>query len=116
MWLSQRENRCSENLPEKFWSEKDDDSKPDYLKSIIYPGKNGKGEEKISHSDLSILDFEKFEKKQLKKALQKVYQARSRLVHEGIRFPGNIILGHFSRIPIGVVTDQLNSPFHCCPK
>lgn len=47
-----------ENIPDKFWSEKDDDAKPDYLYSLI----KSDSEEKIEHSDKMITEYELIEK------------------------------------------------------
>jgi hypothetical protein len=99
----------TENLPEHFWSETQDDAKPEYLTSVIGSGPDGKGEERISRADITIQDFEKIEKKDLKRSLRDVYDARSGLVHEGIRFPESIVIGHFRRLPVGVFSEI--SPF-----
>jgi hypothetical protein len=96
----------TENLPERFWSETQDDAKPEYLTSVIGPGPDGKGEKRISRSDITIQDFEKVEKEDLKKALRAIYDARSGLVHEGIRLPESIVIGHFRRVPIGVLGER----------
>jgi hypothetical protein len=97
----------TENLPERFWSETQDDAKPEYLTSIIGVGPNGKGEERISRSETVIHEFEKIEKKDLKKALRTIYDARSRLVHEGIRLPESVVIGHFRKVPIGVLGEMM---------
>jgi len=86
----------TENLPEKFWSETQDDAKPEYYTSVIGAGPDGKGEERISRADITIQDFEKIKKENLKKALRAIYSARSSLVHEGVRFPESIVLGYFN--------------------
>ncbi len=99
----------TENLPEQFWSETQDDAKPERLTSIIGVGPDGKGEERISRSDITIRDFEKIEKEHLKKALRAVYDARSSLVHEGVRFPVTILLGHFQQLPAGVLSEMIFS-------
>ena len=56
-----------ENLPESFWSETEDDAKPDYLFGIIDSGPDGRGRERIVHSDKALNDLEKIEKGKLKK-------------------------------------------------
>jgi hypothetical protein len=99
----------TENLPERFWSETQDDAKPEYLTSVIWPGSEGKGEERISRTDMRIQDSEKIEKEDLKKTLRAIYDARSGLVHEGIRLPESIVIGHFRRVPIGVLGEM--TPF-----
>lgn len=92
----------TKNLLERFWSETQDDAKPEYLTNVIGPGPEGKGEERISRSDITIQDFEKVEKEDLKKTLRAIYDARSGLVHEGIRLPESIVIGYFRRVPVGV--------------
>jgi len=98
---------ATENLPEQFWAETKDDAKPEYLTSIIGPGPDGKGEELISRADITIQDFEKIEKKDLKKALRAIYAARSSLVHEGVRFPESIVMGYFRHVPAGVLGEMI---------
>jgi hypothetical protein len=72
----------NENLPEVFWSETEDDAKP-----------GGYG------SDKSIHEWEKIDKAALKNTLNSIYSARSKLVHEGVRFPASIVMGHFRLLP-----------------
>ncbi len=90
----------NENAPERFWSETKDDAKPDYLERIIKPGPDGLGEEHISHNDITIQDWEKIEKIRLEQTLKNIYNARSKLVHEGMRLPLSIVVGHFKEIPV----------------
>jgi len=101
----------TENLPEQFWSETQDNAKPEYLTSIIGPGPDGKGEERISRADITIQDFEKIEKQHLKKALRAIYGARSSLVHEGVRFPESIVMGYFRYVPAGVIGEMTSGSF-----
>jgi hypothetical protein len=101
----------TENLPERFWSETQDDAKPEYLTSIIGPGPDGKGEERISRADITIQDFEKIKREDLKKALRAVYDARSSLVHEGVRFPESIVMGYFRYVPAGVLGEMTSRGF-----
>ena len=101
----------AENLPERFWSETQDEAKPEYLTSIIGPGPDGKGEESISRADIAIKEFEKIEKEDLKKALRAVYSARSSLVHEGVRFPESIVMGYFRYVPAGVLGEMTSRGF-----
>lgn len=101
----------AENLPERFWSETQDDAKPEYLTSIIGPGPDGKGEESISRADITIQELEKIEKEDLKKALRAVYSARSSLVHEGVRFPESIVMGYFRYLPAGVLGEITSRGF-----
>ena len=85
----------NENLPERFWTETEDDAKPDYLISKI-----GLGGESISHADTTIRDWEKIEKGSLNKVLQNIYEARSKFIHDGVRLPASIVIGHFRRLPV----------------
>jgi hypothetical protein len=79
----------SENIPEKFWSEKKDDAKSDYVYGLI----GEKGEE-FKHSDKEISEYEQIKKEDLEQTLRNVYRARSKLVHEGKKFPASITLGN----------------------
>jgi hypothetical protein len=74
------------NLPEVFWSELEDDAKPNY-----------------PHADVLIRDWEKIKRKDLKRTLDNIYQARSELVHQGNPLPRNIVIGHFALIPPDLV-------------
>lgn len=84
-----------ENLPDRFWNETKDDAKPDYLISKI-----GLAGESISHADKSIQEWEKIEKGVIDKVLRSIYEARSKLIHEGARLPASILIGHFRRLPV----------------
>lgn len=99
-----------ENTPERFWSEKEDDAKPDYLTCIIKPGPDGLGQEHFSSSDKTIQEWEKIEKTNFKKVLSKIYDVRSSLVHEGIRLPANITIGHFRKIPSEAFHELMSTP------
>jgi hypothetical protein len=59
-----------EHLPESFWSETEDDAKSDYLVGVIETGPDGRGRERIMHSDIALKDYEKIEKGKLEKILQ----------------------------------------------
>jgi len=89
----------NENVPERFWSEKEDDAKPDYLTKII----ESSGQERISRSDITIQEWEKIEKRKSSKVLRDIYTARSKLIHEGIRLPSSIVVGHFQWLPIDAI-------------
>jgi len=89
----------NENVPERFWSEKEDDAKPDYLTKII----ESSGQERISRSDTTIQEWEKIEKRKSSKVLRDIYTARSKLIHEGIRLPSSIVVGHFQWLPIDAI-------------
>lgn len=93
----------NENVPERFWSEKEDDAKPDYLTKII----ESSGQERISRSDTTIQEREKIEKESLAQVLRDIYTARSKLIHEGIRLPASIVVGHFQWLPIEAEGTQI---------
>ncbi len=95
-----------EYLPESYWNEMTDDAKPDYLNTFIIAGKDGRGEMQTQPSDKSIHDFEKINRNNLKKTLDRVYDARSKLVHEGVRLPSSIVIGHFTKVP-GEALDEM---------
>jgi hypothetical protein len=78
----------NENVPKRFWSETEDDAKPDYF-----------------HSNITIQDWEKIEKGRLKKVLRNIYTDRSKLIHEGIRLPASIVVGLFRGIPIEAISE-----------
>lgn len=99
-------NFVNENVPERFWSETEDDAKPDYLVSII--GTDGR--EDLSHSCISIKDQEKIEKESLRKVLRSIYDARSMLIHEGIRLPASIVVGHFQWLPDEAIEESPQIP------
>lgn len=99
----------TENVPEVFWTETEDDAKPDYLTSIVGPGPEGLGKEYISHSDITIKPWERIKKADLKRQLRDIYNARSRLIHEGIRLPESIVVGHFRLVPVEAV-DEMAHP------
>jgi len=84
--------------PERFFNENVDDAKPDYLTVIVERGPDGLGRPYVSHSPISLKDREKIEKKDLKSVLRNIYDARSRLIHKGIRLPSYISIGHFPKI------------------
>jgi len=86
------------NPSERFFNENVDDAKPDYLTVIVERGPNGLGRPYVSHSPISLKDWEKIEKKDLKSVLRNIYDARSRLIHKGIRLPSYISIGHFPKI------------------
>jgi hypothetical protein len=98
-----------ENLPDTFWSETEDDAKPDYLSGIIAAGPDGMGREYIRHSDKTIQEWERIDKASLKDTLDSIYGARSKFVHEGVRFPASIVIGHFRRVPWGAFDELLET-------
>lgn len=100
----------NENLPEHFWSETEDDAKPDDLISKIVPVPDGLNQEQITHSDITIKNHEKIEKERLKRLLQNIYNARSKLIHEGIRLPESISIGLSQKVPIGAFVEIEKTP------
>lgn len=93
------------NLPDTFWSDTEDDAKPDYIYGIITAGPDGMGKENIRHSDKAIHELEKIDRASLKDTLDRIYSARSEFVHEGVRFPMSIVIGHFRQIPWATVDE-----------
>jgi len=72
------------NLPEKFWTETEDDAKPTSILKFTR----------------KLTEKERFEKKDLETAMRNAYRARSGLVHEGKRIPNGIVWGLYPRLPI----------------
>jgi len=89
----------TENVPDLFWSEKQDDAKPYYYTQVFGLGVNGTANVSFLPPDLSIKKYEKIEIESLKNVLRNVYKARSRLIHEGIRLPASIVVGLFKQLP-----------------
>ena len=83
-----------ENVPQRFWSEGEDDAKPDYLVGVI--GRRG---EEYSRSDITIQQLERIDPEDLPRTVGEIYRARSKLIHEGIRLPSSIVIGLFRDIP-----------------
>lgn len=78
--------------PGRFYNETEDDAKPYDL---------------IDNSFASLQKWERIERKELKPVLRNIYDARSRLIHEGIRLPSYISIGHFRKISAEAVTELL---------
>ena len=98
-----------ENLPEGFLSETEDDAKPNYLSIVIGPGPDGRGQRYLSEPNLTIQKWEKIDKDNLRQALRKIYEARSNLIHRGIRLPASIVIGHFPRIPAEAFSETMTA-------
>jgi hypothetical protein len=92
----------TDNIPELFWTESEDDAKPDYSYSLV----DSQGPRTV-RSELTIPVWEKIEKENLKRVLKVIYDGRSRLVHAGIRLPDTIVSGHFIGIPIEAAVELL---------
>jgi len=105
----------TDNVPEIFFDETEDDAKPDYLTSILKIGPDDLGKEEISHSDITIRQWERIEKADLKRTLRNIYDARSGLVHEGIRLPESIVMGHFRSVPPRAVAEMTQLPLPLPP-
>lgn len=77
--------------PGRFYNETEDYAKP-------------------AHLPVSLKDWEKIEEKDLESVLKKVYEARSQLIHNGIRLPESIVIGHFRRVKaelMGELTERV---------
>jgi hypothetical protein len=98
-----------ENIPDSFWSDKEDDAKPNYLTIVVGLGPDGHGRPYVSESNLAIQEWEKIEKGNLRQVLRKIYDARSNLIHRGIRLPASIVIGHFSRIPVEALNETMTA-------
>lgn len=96
-------------IPDGFWDQSEDDAKPDYLYGLIGGDESGKGKLTISPSDKTLQPYELFPKDKLKSVLRSVYDARSRLVHSGVRLPPSIVLGHYRLIPAGAFEEVMES-------
>ncbi len=78
--------------PGRFYNETEDYAKP-------------------AHSPVSLKDWkdwEKIEKKDLESVLKKVYKARSQLIHNGIRLPESIVMGHFRWVKAEVIEELMD--------
>jgi len=117
----------TENVPERFFSDKFDDSKPDYLVGAVgdkrtmeefakeygceYSIETDLGEthghKYIIRNPMIITEMEKIEKDCLKQRLRDIYEARSQLIHAGVRLPRSIVFGLFRGLPAEV--EMVNS-------
>jgi len=86
--------------PDRFYNATEDYAKPCHLTVIAEVGPNGSGRQYIDNSFTSLRKWEKIERKDLKSVLRNIYDARSRLIHEGIRLPSYISIGHFPKISV----------------
>lgn len=84
--------------PGRFYNETEDDAKPHHLTVMYERGSNGLGRGYIDNSFTSLQKWEKIGRKDLESVLKKVYEARSQLIHNGIRLPESIVIGHFRRV------------------
>lgn len=90
--------------PGRFYNETEDDAKPHYLTVMYERGPNGLGRGYIDNSFTSLQKWEKIERKDLESVLKKVYEARSQLIHNGIRLPESIVIGH-SRVKVELMAE-----------
>lgn len=79
-----------DNVPDNFYNEDKDDTKPDY------------------YTNSPLQEYEKIKKEDLSKALHNIYDARSALVHKGVRLPQSIVLGHFGMLTTEVVAEMID--------
>ena len=98
-----------DNLPDTFWTEAEDDAKPDYYESMIVPGPNGHGIEQVTRARKVISDLEKVDREKLNGTLNSIYQARSDLVHMGKPLPRSIVVGLYRGIPTEAFAAILNA-------
>ena len=96
-------------LPEAFWTDTEDNAKPEYISTLIVAGSDGKGKEEFIHSDKTIQEYEKINRNKIKKTLDEIYKARSKLVHEGINLPSNIVLGHYRYLPFDAFSESMTT-------
>ena len=96
-----------EHVPDSFWDESQDDSKPYYVTGMVGPGAAGAGQLSFKESECALKNYERFSKAQLRKVLGRVYSARSKLLHSGINFPSTIVVGLFTRIPAQALTTTM---------
>ena len=96
----------TDSLPQSFWDGEEDDAKPDYISSVIVPGPNFMGEERLSRNSRKLMEWERLAKDELEDALRVVYRARSGLAHQGIPLPASIVVGHYTMIPSGAVNEM----------
>lgn len=89
----------TENTPECFWNETEDDAKPDYVRIMLGPGPDGFGRECFSRSDIAVRPWERISQAELEIRLRDIYEARSKMIHEGIRLPESIMVGHCRLLP-----------------
>lgn len=89
----------ADNTPEYFWTEDKDDAKPDYASSVVGPS----GIQTI-RSDITIRAEEKIPREYFEEVLKKTYHSRSKLVHEGTRFPSWITYGLFRGYSVQVIS------------
>ena len=55
----------------------------------------------------TIQEYEKINRSKLKNTLDEIYRARSRFVHEGIKLPSSIVLGHFRNLPADAINEAV---------
>ena len=98
-------------LPKKFWTDIEDNAKPEYISTFIGVGPDGRGREEFIHSDKTIQEFEKIDRnrKKLQKTLDAIYTARSKLVHEGKKLPASIVLGLYRYLPFDAINEAITT-------
>ncbi|TKJ43768.1 hypothetical protein CEE35_08480 [Candidatus Aerophobetes bacterium Ae_b3b] len=84
----------TKNVPEHFWKETEDDAKPHYLTRTVWPDPSDSGPEHIFYSPATLQDWERIKKEDLVLVMRNIYKVRSQLIHNGIRLPESIVIGH----------------------
>ena len=91
----------TKNVPEHFWKETEDDAKPHYLVArTVWPDPNDSGPEHICRSSITLQDWERINKEDLVLVMRNIYKARSQLIHNGIRLPESIVIGHSREVGV----------------
>ena len=96
-------------LPDSFWSETCDDAKPHRMEVVF-----GQTSDEFERKRLLRLagwmeEYEKIDRNSLGKALRNVYDARSKLIHEGVRLPESIVVGHYPGIPVEALDEMMQA-------
>jgi hypothetical protein len=116
----------TENVPAHFFSDEKDDAKPDYYVALVGsrdslkefeqeygieyvveadPDDKMVGRKYVVRSPQTITEMERVNRDHLEQALQNIYSARSRLIHEGTRLPKSIVFGLFRGLPTEAVVE-----------
>lgn len=116
----------TENVPERFFSKDKDDAKPDYhiglvgskdafkefakeygSECAIEANLDGEtiGQKYLVRNPTTIKEVERVNRDDLKQTLRKIYEARSGLIHRGVRLPRGIVFGLFRGVPTEAVVE-----------
>jgi hypothetical protein len=117
----------TENVPAHFFSDEKDDAKPDYHVALVGSRDSLKefaqeygidymveadlndrmiAQKYVVRSPQTITEIERVKRARLKQALQDIYNARSRLIHEGRRLPKSIVFGLFRGLPTEALAEM----------